>query len=226
MRGGFFYSLPETGGSLFLEKNGMETKENKSAKQSSGNSMIRNIAVGVITPVLAAAIIYFLGFNKGDDKAEFRKKKEATEKVWTSYIQNKEIFSTVMKKLGGSEDIEAVRSSINHEIETTISNLDNVKKEPNADQRVYSSIDITIQQMKDMKPLMNKFLDDMTAFVATNPTEEQGMAYIQQLSIDLQKKMGQLSQRDSMRLATYYDGMNKDYRITLPRTAGIRKDEE
>ena len=131
-----------------------------------------------------------------------------------------------MKKLGGSEDIEAVRSSINHEIETTISNLDNVKKEPNADQRVYSSIDITIQQMKDMKPLMNKFLDDMTAFVATNPTEEQGMAYIQQLSIDLQKKMGQLSQRDSMRLATYYDGMNKDYRITLPRTAGIRKDEE
>lgn len=226
MRGGFFYSLPETGGSLFLEKNGMETKENKSAKQSSGNSMIRNIAVGVITPVLAAAIIYFLGFNKGDDKAEFRKKKEATEKVWTSYIQNKEIFSTVMKKLGGSEDIEAVRSSINHEIETTISNLDNVKKEPNADQRVYSSIDITIQQMKDMKPLMNKFLDDMTAFVATNPTDEQGMAYIQQLSIDLQKKMGQLSQRDSMRLATYYDGMNKDYRITLPRTAGIRKDEE
>ncbi|MBN8700045.1 MAG: hypothetical protein E6Q96_01170 [Cyclobacteriaceae bacterium] len=204
----------------------METKENKSAKQSSGNSMIRNIAVGVITPVLAAAIIYFLGFNKGDDKAEFRKKKEATEKVWTSYIQNKEIFSTVMKKLGGSEDIEAVRSSINHEIETTISNLDNVKKEPNADQRVYSSIDITIQQMKDMKPLMNKFLDDMTAFVATNPTEEQGMAYIQQLSIDLQKKMGQLSQRDSMRLATYYDGMNKDYSITLPRTAGIRKDEE
>ena len=85
---------------------------------------------------------------------------------------------------------------------------------------------MTIQQMKDMKPLMNKFLGDMTAFVATNPTEEQGMAYIQQLSIDLQKKMGQLSQRDSMRLATYYDGMNKDYRITLPRTAGIRKDEE
>ncbi|HMU71289.1 MAG TPA: hypothetical protein PKD93_01055 [Ferruginibacter sp.] len=204
----------------------METKENKPAKQSSGNSMVRNIAVGVITPVLAAAIIYFLGLNKGDDKADFRKKKEATEKTWTSYIQNKEIFSTVMKKLGGSEDIEAVRSSINHEIETTISNLDNVKKEPNADQRVYSSIDITIQQMKDMKPLMNKFLDDMTAFVATNPTEEQGMAYIQQLSIDLQKKMGQLSQRDSMRLATYYDGMNKDYRITLPRTAGIRKDEE
>ena len=102
--------------------------------------------MGVITPVLAAAIIYFLEFNKGEDKADFKKKKEATEKPWNAYLQNKEIFSTVMKKLGGSEDMESVCSDINHEIETTINNLDNIRKEPAADQRVYSSIDITIHQ--------------------------------------------------------------------------------
>lgn len=203
----------------------VENKGNSTAKRSSDHSMIKNIAIGVITPVLAAAIIYFLGFNKGDDKSDFKKKKAATERTWNAYLQNREIFSTVMKKLGGSEDIEAVRSSVNHEIETTINNLENAKKEPDADQRVYSSIDITIQQMKDMKPLMNKFLDDMTAFVATNPTEDEGFTFIRKLAEDLKVKMGQLSQRDSMRLATYYEGLNTDYKMILPRTVGIRKDE-
>ncbi len=202
-----------------------ESKDAKPAKRSPDNSLLKSIAVGVITPVLAATIIYFLGFNKGDDKADYKKRKEATEKAWNVYLQNKEIFSTVMKKLGGSEDIEGVRSNVNHEIETTISNLNNIKAEPNADQRVYSSIEITIQQMKDMKLLMNKFLDDMTALVAANPSEDEGMAYVQKLGDELKIKMGQLSQRDSMRLATYYDGLNKDYKITLPRTVGIRKDE-
>lgn len=195
--------------------------ENKPAKQSSGNSMVKNIAMGVITPVLAATIIYFLGFNKGDDKAEFKKKKEATEKAWSAYLQNRSIFSTVMKDLGKSGDIEVTRSNINHEIDATVSNMENIKKEPNADQRVYSSVDIIIQQMKDMKGIMNKFLDDMTAYIATNPTEEEGMIFIKNKEIDLKDQMVQLAQRDSLRLAVFYEGLNKDYKIKLPTSAEL-----
>jgi len=196
--------------------------ENKPAKQSSGNSMIKNIAMGVITPVLAATIIYFLGFNKGDDsKAEFKKRKEATEKAWNAYIQNRGIFSTVMKDLGKSGDIEVTRSNINHEIDVTVGNLENIKKEPNADQRVYSSVDIVIQQMKDMKPIMNKFLDDIVAYIATNPTDEQGNAFILNLGEGLKEQMTGLRQRDSLRLAVFYEGLNKDYTIKLPTSADL-----
>lgn len=196
--------------------------EIKPAKPAPGGSTIRNIAVGVATPVLAATIIYFLGFNNHDDaKAEFKKKKEATEKTWTAYIQNRGIFSTVMKKLGESGDIEVTRNNINHEIDITVGNLENIKKEPNADQRVYSSVDIVIQQMKEMRPIMNKFLDDMLAYIATNPTEEQGMAYIKELGEGLKLQLGQLRQRDSLRLAVFYEGLNKDYKTTLPTSAEL-----
>lgn len=197
--------------------------ENKPAKQSSGHSMVKNIAMGVVTPVLAATIIYFLGFNNKDEsKVEFKKRKEATEKAWAAYIQNRGIFSTVMKDLGKSGDIEVTRSNINHEIDVTVGNLENIKKEPNADQRVYSSVDIVIQQMKDMKPIMNKFLDDINAYIATNPTEEQGQAFILDLGEGLKQQMGQLRQRDSLRLATFYEGLNKDYKTTLPTITDLQ----
>lgn len=196
--------------------------ENKPVKQSSGNSMVKNIAMGVITPVLAATIIYFLGFNKGDDgKAEFKKKKEATEKAWSAYVQNRGIFSTMMKDLGKSGDIEMTRSNINHEIDATVGNLESIKKEANADQRVFSSVDIVIQQMKDMKPIFNKFLDDITAYIATNPTEEQGNAFILSLGDGLKEQMAGLRQRDSLRLAVFYEGLNKDYKITLPTSIDL-----
>ncbi|HAO46120.1 MAG TPA: hypothetical protein PLZ45_15290 [Ferruginibacter sp.] len=204
----------------------MDNKEQKPAKQSSGNSMLKNILMGVVTPVLAATIIYFLGFNNKDEsKVEFLRKKEATEKTWIAYIQARGIFSAVMKKLGESGDIEITRNNINHEIETSIGNLENIKKEPNADQRVYSSVDIMIQQMKDLKPLMNKFLDDMSAYAATNPPEEEGFKFVQERGLELKSQVTHLRQRDSLRLAVYYDGMNKDYKIKLPTSTDLVKEE-
>ncbi|MGF2414158.1 MAG: hypothetical protein ACQUYJ_17635, partial [Ferruginibacter sp.] len=169
-----------------------------------------------VTPVLAATIIYFLGFNKNDD-ADFKKKKEATVQTWNVFIQNKGIFSTVMKQLASSNDLEVTRKNINHEIDVTIENMENIKKEPNADQRVYSTIDITAQQIKEIKPLMNKFLDDILAYAAKDPTEEEGKAYILQLGEGLKTEMAGLRQRDSIRLAVFYDGLNKDYNVTLSK---------
>ncbi|MGB4845869.1 MAG: hypothetical protein WBP16_15495 [Ferruginibacter sp.] len=195
--------------------------EKKPVKHTSGNSTVKNIAIGVITPVLAATIIYFLGFNRSSDKTEYKNKKAATEKAWMAYVQNKGIFSTVLKQLGSSPDIETVRAGINHEIDVTVENMADIKKEPGADQRVYSSIDITTGQMKEIKLLLNKYLDDMIAYAASNPTEEQGQAFVLQLGENLKQQMLQLKQRDSLRLNTYYLGLNKDYETTLPRSADM-----
>lgn len=191
-------------------------KKAGSGTSSSAGTVIRNITIGVITPVLAAALIYFLDINK-DKKADFTRKKEATEKTWAAYIQNKNIFSAVMKKLGGSEDIEATRSSINHEIDVTIANMENIKKEPDADQRVYSTIDIATQQMKEMKPIINQFMDDMTAYASSNPSEEEGQAFVAQKAQVFQAKVFNLRDRDSLRLNAFYEGLNKDYKTTLPK---------
>jgi len=176
-------------------------------------SIARNISIGVITPVLAATIIYFLGFNRNDN-ADFKKKKDASVRTWAALEQNKDIFSAVMQRMDTATDIEATRKGINHEIDVTVDNMDNIKKEPNADQRVYSSIDIATTQMKDIKLLMNKFLDDMAAFAAKNPTEDEGKAFVTELAVGFRKDMARVKQRDSIRLAVFYEGLNKEYGIT------------
>lgn len=182
----------------------------------SASSIARNIGIGVVTPVLAATIIYFLGFNKGDN-TEFKKKKEAIISTWAVFVQNKAIFSSVFDQMNKSGDIEKTRASANHEIDVTLLNMENLKKEANADQRVYSTIDITIQQMKELKPMFNKFFDDILTYAATNPTEEEGQIFIQKLGSDFKKEVDELKSRDSIRLNTFYEGLNKDYNIKLPK---------
>lgn len=188
----------------------------KQPSQHTPASIARNIGIGVITPVLAATIIYFLGFNRNDD-AEFKKKKTATIEAWNSYEQNKEIFSKVFKQMDSAADIEVTRKKINYQMDAAVANLENVKKESNADLRVFSSVDLTIQQIKELKPLLNKYLDDILAYAATNPSETEGLAFVDSIAPILKQEAIQLKQRDSIRMATYYEGLNKDYGITYPK---------
>jgi hypothetical protein len=131
-------------------------------------------------------------------------------------VQNKSIFTSILKQLGNSDDIDVMRNTINHELDITVGNMENIKKETNADQRVYSAIDVVVQQVKDIKPLMNKFLDDFITYANTNPAEEEEKIFALKLGEDLKIQMAGLRQRDSLRLTTFYEGLNKDYDVTLP----------
>jgi hypothetical protein len=188
------------------------------ASPHSPTVIARNIAIGVITSVLAATVIYFLGYNRSD-KQDFNKKKEATIKVWNAYQENMRVTSALFDKLEAAKndtDIVGRRNAITHEIETALSAMDNVKKEPGADTRVYSTVDIKVQMFKDGLVLINKYFDDIYAFAATNPTEAEGQAYIARVEPEIRKQTTAIKQRDSLRLATYYDGLNKDYDVVLP----------
>jgi membrane-associated HD superfamily phosphohydrolase len=189
-------------------------------KQSSPNNattVIRNITIGVITSVLAATVIYYLGYNK-DEKAEFKKRKEATIRVWGTYRENLDIASGIFDKLANmrEDEIEIRREQVKHEMEVAITNMENVKKEPGADTRVYSTIDLKAQQLKEAVPIFMKFYDDILVFKATNPTEQQGEVFKDKTIAALKEQLGEIKSRDSFRLAKYYEGLNKDYDITLP----------
>jgi hypothetical protein len=188
----------------------------KPASTSSAHIVtLKNILIGVTTSVLAAVAIYFLGIQD-NSKEEFKKRKEATIKAWTAYTENKQIFSAVMKKFTSTNDNETNRININHEFDMAINNLENVKKETGADQRVYSTVDIMVEQMKNFKPIMNKFLDDIGTFAASNPTEEEGQAFMKKVAVSFRADMEALKARDTLRLNTFYQGLNKDYKIVLP----------
>ncbi|MBS1513248.1 MAG: hypothetical protein JST86_20600 [Bacteroidetes bacterium] len=188
----------------------------KEPSPHSAKSIARNITVGVVTPVLAAAIIYFLGFNRGD-KTEFNKKKEATVKAWNMYMQNKDIFASVFKQMDDSNaTMEELRGRVNHEIDVTVDNMEAIKKDGNADQRVYSTIDIVSQQIKDIKPLMNTFIDDMENFLTRNPSVDEVKDFAAEKQDGLLDQVYKLKKRDSIRLNVFYNDLNKEYGVKLP----------
>lgn len=185
------------------------------AENSSTTAHIaKNITIGVISSVLAAALIYF--FLNNPVKEERKKKKDATVRAWKSYQQNRKIFSDVMAKMKHTDDIERSKSNITHEIDATINNMLNIKNEPNIDQRILSSIDITVGQMKDIKPILLKFYDDMATYVTTNQnlTEDKFLKYMMEdAAPKLRNQMIDLKQRDSLRLATIETDLKKEYNL-------------
>jgi hypothetical protein len=59
-------------------------------------------------------------------------------------------------------------------------------------------------------------LDDFITYANTNPAEEEVKTFALKLGEDLKIQMAGLRQRDSLRLTTFYEGLNKDYDVTLP----------
>jgi hypothetical protein len=189
----------------------------KQASPHSASVVIRNITIGVITSVLAATVIYFLGYNK-DEKADFKKRKEATIKVWEAYQENTRLTSEMFDKMSRLTDDEILGRSgdAKHEMDVAIGNFDNIKKEPNADIRVYSTIDIRTQQFKEVQPILMKFYENAASYRATKPTKEELDAFMMNAVVQMKNDLYAIRQRDSVRLATYYEGLNKDYDIILP----------
>lgn len=177
------------------------------------HAMLKTILIGVVTTVLATTVVYLLGFQNSNRK-EKKLRKEATAKAWKEYRQNFDIFSAVMKKLDdGSPDIEKKRRDIGHEMAAARTVFDNIKKEPNIDNRLVTLIDIKTAQLTDFETIMNDFFDEMIAFANQEPTEEEGMRFLQARAIRLRDDAKGLKRRDSIRVATYTDELIKEYKL-------------
>ncbi|MEI9958960.1 MAG: hypothetical protein WDM90_22200 [Ferruginibacter sp.] len=184
--------------------------------QHTVKSVARNIGIGVVTPVLAATIIYFLGFNRNGSSEEFKKKKDATVNVWTAAMQNKGILSKVFIQMDQNTPLDKARENVNHEVDIAVDNMENIRKEANADQRVYSSIDIITQQIKEIKPIFSAYTDAVLAFYAENHPDSILKAFEAEKLEELSNKMQALTARDTTRLNVFYNGLNKDYSVKLP----------
>jgi cell division FtsZ-interacting protein ZapD len=77
-----------------------------------GNSVLKNMAIGVTTSVLGATIIYFLGFNNKKPSFTKLEREEITTQTWKTYVTVENIYTknTVsllhdVLKFGGSAEV-------------------------------------------------------------------------------------------------------------------------
>ncbi len=182
-----------------------------SEASNTSTHIAKNITIGVVTSVLAAFLIYFTIGNP--KKAEFSKKKEATKKAWASYKENRAVFIQALKSIDTTMDDNRAKKLLNHQIDIAVGNLENIKKETDADQRVFSTIDITIEQIKEMKPLFENFFKDRTNYLTKNPETLTDDPYLIETQKNFEEDIKNLKTRDTLRLNKFRDGLIKEYGI-------------
>jgi hypothetical protein len=111
----------------------------------------------------------------------------------------------------GSADIERKRTDARHEIDATLVSFENIKKEANIDSRLISLIDIKAGQLAELRKIIDAYFDEIQAFAAQDPSEEQGYAFIRDIGGRLEREVKSLKGRDSIRVASYTKELKGDY---------------
>ena len=179
----------------------------------SGGNTFKNIAIGVVTTVVAYLIVHFI-FDKKDKNKELNEKKEKMETAWNSV---NEYINTMAGKLINiscfSCDPVEMKSEMLREIDQMNSSLRNIKETGELDDKMKSIIDRTIQQFADEKPVLTTFFDSMS-IVKTLPQDEQ-VATGSRLQLKMLEKMTHIQTRDSAEFKTYLADINKKYKTHL-----------
>ena len=115
---------------------------------STGNHL-KNVIIGVITTVISATVIYFLGFHSPESD-EFKKSKQATIDGWNSLQLYENQFKEKATSMVCSGNDFSTTAMIN-EYEKIIKNINNIQKEQNVDNRLLSLVDRRVSTLEDKK---------------------------------------------------------------------------
>lgn len=187
----------------------------RKAEEHAGKHIVRNIIIGVVTSVIGALIIFFV-IPDNTLKKDFEKRKKATISAWDSYLKNKDIFGRTLINLGEdtseTKTVASMKADANHEFDITISNLENIKKTPDADPKVFSAVDILSDQIKSFRPLLNSTLDDIVKFGETTSDTAEIRKFGEIRSDEMSKQYDNIKKRDSLRLQTIISDLKKEYK--------------
>lgn len=150
-----------------------------------GPNVFKNIVVGVITTVLGAAVIYFLGFHeKGNDEKE--KKKAATVTAWNSLLQYEKLFQQTANKLICLGETETAAKEVIDEMDQVIKDMGNIKKEEFIDNRMETLVDRRMDSYTKRKSYMEDFYNEIFTLYGQKLSEEE----INNQAVSIQKKLG------------------------------------
>jgi uncharacterized membrane protein len=179
-----------------------------------GPNVFKNILVGVITTVLGAAVIYFLGFHESGN-SEKKKKKEATITAWNSLLQYEKLFQQTTNKMVCLGESETASKEVTDEMEQLIRDMENIKKEESVDNRMQTLVDRRIESYKKRKDLISAYYNDIMALFNQNLPETE--AYQQVVAI--QKKLGDrvtgMEEKDKVYAVEIKSTLEKEYKTDL-----------
>jgi hypothetical protein len=140
---------------------------------SHATNMARNIAVSVISTVLGATLIYYLGFRGdggGGDKTLITK--EATTKAWKSFVTVENIYYkntlSLVNELKETKKLADFNENVIKESEKFQRDLPEVLKDKNIDGAFISMIQRRLENEKNVEVKMKKYLDNIQSILDQN----------------------------------------------------------
>lgn len=187
-----------------------------------GGNAIKSIIIGVITTVLGAAAVYFLGFH---DKKE-NPKKEATENAMKSIIQYEQILEKSIMGLACNSDNEYAQQAFLKEIEQLKGNMTNIKSEKDVDNRVFSLIDRRVTSLNELTEASEEMFNGMASLRGDSSTltEDEFVAR----SLALQKKYNdrtvQIAEEEKILKTDIIAALKKEYELEFDDIRSLQLD--
>lgn len=110
----------------------------------------KNVIIGVITTVISATVIYFLGFHN-PGKEDYQKNKQATVDAWNSLMFYEDEFKATGTRMVCSGSETGFANTLLNEYEKIIKNISNIEKEEKVDNRLVSLVDRRLSTLRDKK---------------------------------------------------------------------------
>lgn len=127
-----------------------------------GGNMWKNIIIGVLTTVVAYVIVHFI-FDKKGGKEELARKKEATLNAWKSIQDYKQMtYEKILAIACYSQDPMTMKKQLLQELEDIKSGMENVKREPNVDNKMLTLIDYGKRSTDELKASVDWYYDSLS----------------------------------------------------------------
>jgi hypothetical protein len=195
---------------------------------TNSSTVLNKIIIPVITTVLGATAIYFLGFNKRPGQAErtdmeqMLMSKEATVKAWKSYATAINISYGNGKSLGeqfGQKTTEAAKQGFEglvpvwkefenefaRESKKYINDVEMILKEKDVDRDFISMLNRGLDNQKDADKKMHAFFEKVTS-IANSPDDDN--VKLQKLQAESIRYMED-SKKDNERMVREAEGISK-----------------
>ena len=198
-------------------------------ESSSGHTstVLNKILIPVITTVLGATAIYFLGFNnkKGSGRTEMEQlliSKEATLKAWRSFVTTQNVSYTAMKSLAeeyGQKINEESKKGIEYlapvwkdfedellrESRKNDQDIQDILKNPDVDRDFVSMLNRILTNGKDQEEKTVAFFDKMISLVKSNADVNEKITKLQTQLTAFQEKQ----KRDTERMVNESEAIAK-----------------
>lgn len=187
-----------------------------------GGNAFKSIIIGVITTVLGAAAVYFLGFH---DKKE-NPKKEATQNAMKSIIQYEQILEKSVMGLACNSDNEYAQQTFLREIEQLKVNMTNIKSEKDLDNRVLSLIDRRVTSLNELTEASVDMFNGMATLRSDSSAlgEEEFVARNIELQKTYNDRTVQIAEEERILKTDIIAALKKEYELEFDDIKSLQLD--